>query len=210
MQNRLRQAREERRISLAEIAGMLEVDKSTINNWEGGRRQMTAEVLLKLADILGFSVDYILGRDMPALPQTEPVKGEAIKILHGQPVWSASHGWMLVNTVKRAFVLRDLSLIGFDELHEDLYLIPPALSFTLRGADRPLSLDAVMARDRLWVEPISADPDLAAELGGCYHIYERGLAQNEFGTRFYLSSYGVKWLAFDSCFDDPTAGRDSK
>jgi len=39
------------------------------------------------------------------------------------------------------------------------------------------------------------------ELRGWHHLYEKRLVQNEFGHRFYLDTYGVKWLAFDDCFD---------
>ena len=75
------------------------------------------------------------------------------------------------------------------------------MSLSLRGTGKPLSIKAVLDNDRIWVEPITSDTDLAAELRGWYIMYDKRLAQNEFGNRFYLNTYGVKWLAFNDCFD---------
>ena len=66
---------------------------------------------------------------------------------------------------------------------------------------KPLYLDAVMGCERIWVEPISTDSKLCGELRGWYSVYENRLVQNEFGNRFYLDTYGAKWLAFESCFE---------
>ena len=201
MKNRLREARESRSISAVELAKKLRVDVSTVRNWEAGRRDIMSDKLIQIADILDFSVDYLLGRDLSRVSMTEPVSKEALRVMHGQPVWTAAHDWMLVNIVENAFVFTNLSLIPFDEVNEPIYLIPPALSLSLRGAGKPLSLDNLSEYNRIWVEPITSDTDLAAELRGWYSIYEKRLAQNEFGNRFYLNTYGVKWLAFSDCLD---------
>ena len=200
MRNRFKQAREERGLTAVRLAEILEVDPTTISNWEAGRRQVTPDNLLRMADVLGFTADYLLGHDFIPVSQTEPVPIESLRALHGQPVWTAAHGWMLVNGSKSSFVLHDLSLLAFDEVQEDIYIIPPALSFSLRGAKKPLAIEAVLEREKIWLEPISSDPSLAAELRGWYHLYDHRLAANEFGNRFYLNTYGVKWLAFDEVF----------
>ena len=198
MRNRLRQAREERRISAVELAEKLQVHPSSVANWEAGRREIAVDNLIKLADILGFSVDYLLGRDIFDFSQTEPVDREALQILHGQPVWTASYGWMLVNIIKSAFVAHDLSLVPFGDIQEDIYLVPPTMSNSLRGVGKPLSLDAISERVTVWVEPITVDISLGAELRGWYHKRGDGrLVENEYGHRFYLDAYGVKWLAFE-------------
>ena len=202
MQNRLREAREARRISAPELAEKLQVHHSTLTNWEAGRRQITPDKLVQLAGILGFTVDYLLGRDTPQVSLAEPVCKEALYVMHGQPVWTVANGWMLVNIVEKAFVLKNLSLIPFDEVQEPLYLIPPAMSLSLRGTGKPLSISAVLELDRIWVEPITSDTDLAAELRGWYNMYDKRLFQNEFGNRFYIDSYGTKWLAFRDCLQN--------
>jgi len=201
MRNRFKEAREERGLSAVALADKLQVHPSTLNNWEANRRQITPDKLVELADILGFTVDYLLGRDSPQVSLTEQIDKEALRVMHGQPVWTATHGWMLVNIVENAFVLKNLILIPFDEVSEPIYLIPPAMSLSLSGVGKPLSMTAIFESDRVWVEPITLDIDLAAELRGWYIIYDKRLAQNEFGNRFYLNTYGVKWLAFRDCFD---------
>ena len=200
MQIRLRQAREEKNISAVDMAEMLGVHPSTVVNWESGRRQITPNKLFQMADILGFTVDYLLGRDCVSVSQTEPVDRAVLQTLHGQPVWSEAHGWMLVNILKASFILHDLSLVAFDEVKTKLYLIPPALSISLRGAGKPLRLDDLLKQDRVWLEPISSDTDLASELRGWYVRHDNKYMQNEFGSRFYFNTYGVKWLAFGDCF----------
>ena len=44
-------------------------------------------------------------------------------------------------------------------------------------------------------QPISSDSDLIRELRGWYQAKDR-FVQNEYGNRFYLDTYGSKWLAF--------------
>ena len=197
MRNRLRQAREERGISATYLAEMLQVHQSTIANWEAGRREITSDNLMKLADVLEFSTDYLLGRDIISTSITAPVAKDALPILHGQPVWTESRGWMLINHAKSAFITHDLSLIPYDEIREDIYLIPPALSNSMRGIGKPLALGELTAHQMIWVEPITTDIELGAELRGWYRMHDGGrLADNEYGHRSYLDSYGVKWLAF--------------
>lgn len=201
MQNRFKQAREERRLSAVGLADMLGVHPTSVSNWENGRRQVTMENLLQMAEILNFSTDYLLGRGDIGILQTEIVDKASLRTLHGQPVWTASHGWTLVNIVKAALVANDLSLIPFDEIDEEIYLIPPALSNSLRGIGKPLALDSIAEHGRVWVEPVTADTGLGAELRGWYHMQNNGrMVENEYGQRFYLDTYGAKWLAFEGCF----------
>ena len=202
MENRIRQARKARGLSAQQLADMLEVHPSTLNNWESGRREILANNLITLADMLGFSVDYLLGRDVLAFSQTEPINKEALKTLHGQPVWTQSHGWMLVNIVESAFVACDLSLMPLDDIQDDIYIIPPALSNSLRGIGRPIDLNMIAKCERVWVEPITTDVILGSELRGWYRMNNNGrLVENEYGNRFYLDAYGVKWLAFMDCIE---------
>ena len=202
MRNRFREAREERHLSAVALAEKLRVHPSTLTNWEAGRRQITPDKLVELADILGFTVDYLLGRDAAQISSLiEPVDKKALRAMHGQPVWAAAHGWMLVNIVENAFVQKNLTLLPFSEVQEPIYTIPPAFSVGLRGTGEPLVLDDVLSSDRVWVEPITSDTDLAVELRGWYGIHKKRLAQNEFGSRFYIDAYGVKWLAFKNCIE---------
>ena len=58
----LRSIREDRDIKQKDIAMMLNVSQNTYSQYETGVISLTAEVLIKLADYYGVSVDYLLDR----------------------------------------------------------------------------------------------------------------------------------------------------
>ena len=58
----LRGIREDRDIRQKDIAKMLNVSQNTYSQYETGVISLTAEVLIKLADYYGVSVDYLLDR----------------------------------------------------------------------------------------------------------------------------------------------------
>jgi transcriptional regulator with XRE-family HTH domain len=197
--NRIEQARKEAGLSAKDFALKIGVDKTTVSNWETSRRPLSLERLLQVAKLLNVSVSYLLGLDEQPL-YTVPVGKSMLPALHWTPVWIRSRGWALVNAIEKTFVFADKSAVPFNELQEPIFIIPPAFSLGLRGAGDPLDIDDIRSKERVWVEPISSDPELAAELRGWYKPYGR-LVENEYGNRFYLDSYGAKWLAFESCFD---------
>ncbi len=58
----LRGIREDRDIKQKEIAAHLNVSQNTYSQYETGVISLTAEVLVKLADYYGVSIDYLLDR----------------------------------------------------------------------------------------------------------------------------------------------------
>ena len=58
----LKGIREDRDLKQKEVAQVLHVSQNTYSQYETGVISLTAEVLIKLADFYGVSVDYILGR----------------------------------------------------------------------------------------------------------------------------------------------------
>ena len=58
----LRGIREDRDIKQKDIAKYLNVSQNTYSQYETGVISLTAEVLIKLADYYGVSVDYLLDR----------------------------------------------------------------------------------------------------------------------------------------------------
>ncbi len=58
----LRNIREDRDIKQKEIAKMLNVSQNTYSQYETGVISLTAEVLIKLSDFYGVSIDYLLDR----------------------------------------------------------------------------------------------------------------------------------------------------
>ena len=61
---RLRNARKSRGLSQAELAQRAGLEPSAVSHFEAGRRQPSFHNLRKLADSLGVTTDYLLGRDL--------------------------------------------------------------------------------------------------------------------------------------------------
>ena len=178
---------------------MLGVDNTTLSNWESGRRQLTLERLTHLARLLNTGVTYLLGLD-EQVDYLSPVEKTCLPVLHRMPVWTKSYGWALVNSIEKTLVFADKRTIAYESLQEPIYIIPPSLALSLRGKGAPLELNEIASYDRVWVEPVTPDNGLAAELRGWYRPRGMRLVENEYGNRFYLDAYGSKWLAFKSAF----------
>ena len=58
----LRGIREDRDIRQKEIAKVLNVSQNTYSQYETGVISLTAEILIKLSDYYGVSIDYLLDR----------------------------------------------------------------------------------------------------------------------------------------------------
>lgn len=199
MANRCRQVREDLGWSRKEMADKMGVDLSTIGNWEIGKRQINIENAALMSKVTGFSVLYILGFDDEQVNWTEPLNKDALITMHRQPVWTAKEGWGLVNAAEGVILFADRKTVPLKSIEESIYAFPPVLAYSLYGAGKPLLRDDIARLKTVWVEVISTDESLSVELRGWYHYHGRYVL-NEHGTRFYMDSYGVKWLAFESCF----------
>lgn len=60
---RLRAMRIKRNFTQPQLADMLNVALRTYQGYEGGTRSPSFSTLIKIADILDVSLDYLLGRD---------------------------------------------------------------------------------------------------------------------------------------------------
>lgn len=112
-----------------------------------------------------------------------------------KPVWSAKHGWMLVNAISQKLICPNGNMISFSDIDELFIAQAPFAAPTLPQG-QPLSRLELHEQREIWLEPISCDTHLRDELRGWYRIKSRW-AENEYGNRFYLDVYGAKWLAFD-------------
>lgn len=66
MYRRIRDLREDRDLSQANVAKMLHVSQSTYSRYESGVLDVPSAVLVALATFYGVSVDYLLGlKDTP-------------------------------------------------------------------------------------------------------------------------------------------------
>jgi len=71
--NRIRQLRNAKGMKQSDLANQLNVRANTISNWENEKSYPDPTSLQKLSEILGTSIDYLLGGKLPP-------KGEGIRI----------------------------------------------------------------------------------------------------------------------------------
>ena len=60
---KIKEARLNKGLSQKDLASALSVPANTLSNWENGKREPDHATLVKLADILNVTTDYLLGRD---------------------------------------------------------------------------------------------------------------------------------------------------
>ncbi len=62
MDTRIRNLREDRDMTQTQMAEYLNIHQTTYSDYEIGNLNIPAQVLCKIADLFGTSVDYLLGR----------------------------------------------------------------------------------------------------------------------------------------------------
>lgn len=175
---------------------LLGVSQPTLSAWENGRKSPSLEKLELMADVYETSTDYLLGRiSTYKNSPSNPVSPTSLPVLHGQPLWSPEYGWLLVNSIEQHLVQSDGNTIPFTAAG-NLYTNSPAFSEPTAMTEPPLTRKQMLAKKEMWVEPISPDSILRDELRGWYHRNDQYVV-NEYGNRFYLDTYGSKWLGFD-------------
>ena len=149
-----------------------------------------------MAELYGVTTDFLLGRtETQSQDPQQPIPLQALPAFHGRPVWSANYGWLLVNATDRLLTFPDGHTLPFSDVVGELFIMALLFSEPDTPKELPLSHSEVRRQKEIWVEPISPDSDLRRELQGWYHVKGR-FVENEYGNRFYLDTYGSKWLAF--------------
>lgn len=195
MPKQFKTARQINKLKALEAAEKLGVSQPTLSAWEGERKAPSIESLENMADLYGITTDFLLGRsDSYMLDSKQPISPHSLPAFHGRPVWSATYGWLLVNATDRQMVLPDGHTLPFSDVGE-LFICSPLFSEAELPKDPPLSRSELIHQHEIWLEPISPDSDLRRELQGWYRVKDR-FVENEYGNRFYLDTYGSKWLAF--------------
>lgn len=62
LSQRIRLARKEKKLTQEQLASKIQTTKGTISNYENGYSTPSNEMIILLADTLGVSADYLLGR----------------------------------------------------------------------------------------------------------------------------------------------------
>lgn len=76
--NRLKQLREERKLTLRELADIIHIDKSSLSRFENGEREPRTSVILDIANFFNVSVDYLLGVSENRNPDKDVARQESL------------------------------------------------------------------------------------------------------------------------------------
>lgn len=201
MKNKFRTARQLKKLKVIEAAELLGISQPTLSAWETGNKASSVEGLEKMADLYGVTTDFLLGRtdSEHSFDNMVSLNKKLLPILHEKPVWSARHGWMLVDYAKSHLI--GCNIIIPLEKAEELFIAPPTFAESSIPNSEPLLRNELQYGLQIWVEPISADSSLREELRGWYRVKHHAI-ENECGNRFSLDSYGAKWLAFPEKSED--------
>lgn len=201
MKNKFRTARQLKKLKVIEAAELLGISQPTLSAWETGNKAPSVEGVEKMADLYGVTTDFLLGRtdSEHSFDNMVSLNKKLLPILHEKPVWSARHGWMLVDYAKSHLI--GCNIIIPLEKAEELFIAPPTFAESSIPNSEPFSRNELQYGLQIWVEPISADSSLREELRGWYRVKHHAI-ENECGNRFSLDSYGAKWLAFSEKSED--------
>jgi transcriptional regulator with XRE-family HTH domain len=83
---RLRQARERRELSQMHLAQMAGLPQSAVSHFESGARAPSLHNFLRLADVLGVTTDFLLGRSVGSLRAAGPLVHRLLQALEGMPI----------------------------------------------------------------------------------------------------------------------------
>lgn len=196
MSRNFKEARLLRNLKITEVAAILDVAQSTISSWESGRLFPSPENLIKLSKLYGVSIDYLIGNssyfDYDA---SQPIPKESYIIFHGKPVWSNVYRWVLINSQKNVAILSSGEEIELDKVG-DLFVVPSAFSEPDLPMKAPLKREEIKNYNEVWLELISSDITQRETLRGTYKV-QSNFVEDERGIRFFFSSYGATWLAYE-------------
>ena len=196
MSRNFKEARLLRNLKITEVAAILDVAQSTISSWESGRLFPTPENLIKLSKLYGVSIDYLIGNSSYFdYDSSQPIPKESYIIFHGKPVWSNVYRWVLINSQKNVALLSSGEEIELDKVGE-LFVVPSAFSEPDLPMKAPLKREEIKNYNEVWLELISSDITQRETLRGTYKV-QSNFVEDERGIRFFFSSYGATWLAYE-------------
>ena len=155
----IRQIRMEKGLSQQQLAELIHVDRTTITNWETGRRLPDADMLTKISDALSIDVSYLITASLNQnnSPNVIMIDDERIILTGSTPVirkvmpYSTVNGFTKPsealnfareNTVSLAFVDIEMGKVNGLDLCRDLLTINPRTNVIFLTAYAEYSFDA--------------------------------------------------------------------
>lgn len=79
LNEQIRKIRKAKKLSQVELAELLGVTKQSVSNWENDNIQPSVEMLIKIAEALCVSTDFLLGRDTGRYIDVSGLPEEAVQ-----------------------------------------------------------------------------------------------------------------------------------
>ena len=155
----IRQIRMEKGLSQQQLAELIHVDRTTVTNWETGRRLPDAEMLTRISDTLDIDVSYLISAssNQSNTPNVIMIDDERIILTGSIPVLrkvlpfstvtgftkpSEALNFARENTVSLAFVDIEMGKVNGLDLCRDLLTINPHTNVIFLTAYAEYSFDA--------------------------------------------------------------------
>lgn len=113
--NRLKELRQEKKLSQKEIAKEMSISEKTLSCWENGESQIKPEKAKQLADYFGVSVGYLLGYESNPLERLESLVDELkehkdlLGVLDWYTVFDLANDILAIASVEKARCLGRLN-----------------------------------------------------------------------------------------------------
>ena len=72
--DRLKTLRKEKKLTQKELAEQIEIKQNSYSDWETGKNEPSLENLIKLADLLEVSIDWLFGREQMKVKKRSPAQ----------------------------------------------------------------------------------------------------------------------------------------
>ena len=79
--NRLKMLREEKGLLQEDIGKLLNLSGRAVGNYENGKRDMSPDTIIKLADFFGVTTDYLLGKSDERSSENFTIDEEDVKLV---------------------------------------------------------------------------------------------------------------------------------
>lgn len=222
--------------TLSELLGR-SIQFTTVSSWETGRRKPAFDVIQKMSQLFGCSVDYILGNTddrngVAEEPETEKidtsyfiraeVKLKPSDILKnrnfdGRPVYITfknyihANQWALVNLKNEMLVLSDGRMLKIDAPSiEFIYTdIPTYESCCSINGNYPLDLVRLKKKTgEFYVEMITPDKEISAAYNGWYkNDKDHTCIINSIGRVLPYTGLGISYNAYSTKYKQDLSNR---
>ena len=79
--NRIKEARKQAGVKQIDLCAQLGISQGALSGWENGKYEPGRNGWLSLSEVLGVSVDYLMGKDCPAQLQAPAFSGRDLELL---------------------------------------------------------------------------------------------------------------------------------